>query len=204
MVRFVSSASRYEDVPPPSPNTVARPTTLGACQVRLQLSTLLLPMTARANFCDRKFNSLVVFEQLKSPKLRGPCFATADRKPSAARSSASSQLAGRSTPPSRTRGCVSLAPRFFGIVTVSPKHHYSIGAAGISRGARRSGPRPAGGALHQRRGELHGAVRRLRRLDLAVEQADQLAADRFDVDPHGRQRRDPGGAHIPRREDETG
>ena len=26
----------YDDVPPPAPNTVARPTTLGACQVRLQ------------------------------------------------------------------------------------------------------------------------------------------------------------------------
>ncbi len=47
----VSSTSRYELVPPPAPKTVARPTTLGACQVRLQLSMLLLPTTARANFC---------------------------------------------------------------------------------------------------------------------------------------------------------
>ena len=47
----VSSISRYELVPPPIPNTVARPATLGACQVRLQLSMLFEPMTARANFC---------------------------------------------------------------------------------------------------------------------------------------------------------
>jgi hypothetical protein len=46
----VSSISRYELVPPPAPKTVARPTTLGACQVRLQLSILLLPITERTNF----------------------------------------------------------------------------------------------------------------------------------------------------------
>ena len=37
----VSSISWYDEVPPPAPNTVARPTTLGACQVRLQQSMLL-------------------------------------------------------------------------------------------------------------------------------------------------------------------
>ena len=42
-MRSVCSASSYELVPPPAPKTVARPTTLGACQVRLQLSMLLLP-----------------------------------------------------------------------------------------------------------------------------------------------------------------
>ena len=47
----VSSISRYELVPPPAPNTVARPATEGACQVRLQLSMLLLPRTVRTNFC---------------------------------------------------------------------------------------------------------------------------------------------------------
>ena len=41
-MRSVFSISSYELVPPPAPNTVARPTTLGACQVRLQLSMLLL------------------------------------------------------------------------------------------------------------------------------------------------------------------
>jgi hypothetical protein len=49
----VSSISLYELVPPPAPKTVARPTTLGACQVRLQLSTLFEPMTTRANFWVR-------------------------------------------------------------------------------------------------------------------------------------------------------
>src|SRR5207248_3004733 len=47
----VSSTSRYELVPPPAPKTVARPTTLGACQVRLQLSILFVPITERTNFC---------------------------------------------------------------------------------------------------------------------------------------------------------
>ena len=45
----VVSISSYEEVPPPAPKTVARPTTLGACQVRLQLSMLFEPMTRRAN-----------------------------------------------------------------------------------------------------------------------------------------------------------
>jgi hypothetical protein len=45
------STSTYEEVPPPAPKTVARPTTLGACQVRLQLSMLLEPMTLRVNRC---------------------------------------------------------------------------------------------------------------------------------------------------------
>ena len=52
-MRSVSSISRYELVPPPAPKTAARPATLGACQVRLQLSMLLLPITARANFWAR-------------------------------------------------------------------------------------------------------------------------------------------------------
>jgi hypothetical protein len=49
-MRSVFSTSSYELVPPPAPKTVVRPTTLGACQVRLQLSMLLLPITTRANF----------------------------------------------------------------------------------------------------------------------------------------------------------
>src|SRR3990170_3093874 len=66
-MRSVFSTSSYELVPPPAPNTVARPTTLGACQVRLQLSTLLLRRTCRMNFCDTKFISFVAFEQLNRP-----------------------------------------------------------------------------------------------------------------------------------------
>jgi hypothetical protein len=49
-MQSVSSTSRYELVPPPAPNTVARPTTLGACQVRLQESMWFEPTAARANF----------------------------------------------------------------------------------------------------------------------------------------------------------
>ena len=70
--RSVSSTSRYELVPPPAPKTVARPATLGACQVRLQLSMLLLPRTARENFCAAKFTSLVALEQLNVPNVVGP------------------------------------------------------------------------------------------------------------------------------------
>jgi hypothetical protein len=51
--RSVSSTSRYELVPPPAPNTVARPTTLGACQVRLQESMWLDPIAMRIIFCAR-------------------------------------------------------------------------------------------------------------------------------------------------------
>jgi hypothetical protein len=106
MMRSVSSISRYELVPPPAPNTVARPTTLGACQVRLQESTLLLPITERANFWARKFTSFVAFEQLKRPKDVGPAGPVLGRNPEAARSSASSHVAWRNSPFSRTRGCV--------------------------------------------------------------------------------------------------
>src|ERR1700730_5794715 len=103
--RSVSSASRYEDVPPPAPNAVARPTTLGACQVRLQLSMLLLAMTTRANFCATKFISLVALEQLNIPNAFGPV-ALALANPSAARVRASSQDAGRRRPASLTSGWV--------------------------------------------------------------------------------------------------
>jgi hypothetical protein len=50
-ITSVFSISRYELVPPPAPKTVARPTTLGACQVRLQLSMLFVPIAERTNFC---------------------------------------------------------------------------------------------------------------------------------------------------------
>src|SRR6267143_4523357 len=103
--RSVSSASRYDEVPPPAPNAVARPTTLGACQVRLQLSMLLLPMATRVNFWAMKFISFVVFEQLNMPNAFGPA-ALALANPSAARATASSHDAGRRRPPSRTRGWV--------------------------------------------------------------------------------------------------
>ena len=111
MITSVSSISRYEFVPPPTPNTVARPATLGACQVRLQLSMLLLPITTRANFCAMKLSSFVVFEQLNIPNARGPCRSVVSRNPLAVRSSASSQLAGRSVSPSRISGSVSLTYR---------------------------------------------------------------------------------------------
>src|SRR5450759_121068 len=105
----VFSASSYEEVDPPAPNTVVRPTTLGACHVRLQLSMLLLPHAARASFEARKFTSLLDFEHEKIPIESGPFARRFRRNPSAARSRASSQLASRSTPLSRTSGWVSRA-----------------------------------------------------------------------------------------------
>src|SRR6478735_3931651 len=68
------SASSYELVEPPAPKMVVRPTTEGACQVRLQLSMLLFPNTCRAIFEARKLTSLVDFEQLKMPVAVRPFF----------------------------------------------------------------------------------------------------------------------------------
>jgi hypothetical protein len=53
MIRSVWWYSSYEEVPPPAPKTVARPTTLGACQVLLQESTLCDPITWRVNLPAR-------------------------------------------------------------------------------------------------------------------------------------------------------
>src|SRR3954471_10337810 len=108
-MQSVSSTSRYELVPPPAPKTVARPTTLGACHVRLQLSTLLLPNATLASFPAMKLTSFVALEQLKMPSESGPFVFRFRRNPSAARSSASSQLASRRVPFSRTSGRVSRA-----------------------------------------------------------------------------------------------
>src|SRR5688572_292792 len=105
-ITSVSSISTYEEVPPPAPKTVARPTTEGACQVRLHESMLLVPITARANFWAMKFISLVDFEQEKKPHALGPASRLAVRSPSAARWIASSHEAGRNSPPSRTSGSV--------------------------------------------------------------------------------------------------
>src|SRR5919204_3243488 len=105
----VFSASSYELVLPPAPNTVARPTTLGACQVRLQESMLFDPMTWRANFCATKFISFVAFEHENMPKDDRAPASRARSSPAAARASASSHEVSRSSPPpSRTSGTVNL------------------------------------------------------------------------------------------------
>ena len=77
--------------------------------MRLQLSMLLLPRTARLNFCAAKLTSLVALLQLKMPNVDGPWAAFAVLNPATVRSSASSHVAGRSSPPfvTRTRGWVS-------------------------------------------------------------------------------------------------
>src|SRR5215217_6761970 len=90
----VSSASLYELVPPPAPKTVARPTTLGACQVRLHESMLFVPITWRANFCARKFISFDALEHENIPKDCVVSLWRACWKPAATAPSASSQEAG--------------------------------------------------------------------------------------------------------------
>ena len=50
-ISFALAKSAKEFVIAPEPNDIARPATVGACQVRAQLSTLLVPRTARKNFC---------------------------------------------------------------------------------------------------------------------------------------------------------
>jgi hypothetical protein len=69
---------------------------------------LLLPSTARLNFCAAKLTSLVAFEHEKVPNVSGPWAAFAAAKPATTRVRASSQLAGRSGASfeSRTRGWV--------------------------------------------------------------------------------------------------
>jgi hypothetical protein len=67
---------------------------------------LLFPNATRANFPAMKFTSFVAFEQLKIPIEFAPRVARFRRKPSAATSNASSHVASRSLPFSRTSGCV--------------------------------------------------------------------------------------------------
>ena len=74
--------------------------------MRLQESILFVPMTWRASFCAAKFISFEALEHEKIPNDFEVSASRARAKPSAARSRASGQLAGRRAPPSRTRGVV--------------------------------------------------------------------------------------------------
>ncbi len=75
--------------------------------MRLQESMLFVPMTTRASFWAMKFISFVDFEHEKKPIEFPPWWSRLRRKPAAARAKASSHVAGRSTPLSRTNGSVS-------------------------------------------------------------------------------------------------
>ena len=75
--------------------------------MRLHESMLLVPIATLANFWATKFISLVLFEHEKTPTALGPCWSRAAPKPAAARVRASSHVAGRRTPLSRTNGSVS-------------------------------------------------------------------------------------------------
>ena len=65
------------------------------------------------NFCATKFISLVAFEQLNRPTPSPAFRSVAARRPAAARSRASSQVAVRRPPLSRTIGSVSRVSPFF-------------------------------------------------------------------------------------------
>src|SRR6266498_5524806 len=64
------------------------------------------------NFCATKFISFVALEQLNRPTPSPPFRSRAARRPAAARSRASSQVAARSAPFSRTNGSVSRVRTF--------------------------------------------------------------------------------------------
>ena len=66
------SNSAMELVIAPRPTMTAIPAIVGACQVREQLSMLLVPMTARASFCMRKLPSLGARAELHRAKALGP------------------------------------------------------------------------------------------------------------------------------------
>jgi NO-binding membrane sensor protein with MHYT domain len=74
--------------------------------VRLHESMLFDPTTARIHFWAMKFISLVDFEHEKTPMAFLPAAALVVMNPAAARSIASSQVARRRTPLSRTIGNV--------------------------------------------------------------------------------------------------
>ena len=95
-------------MPPPAPNTVARPTTLGACQVRLQLSMLLLPIDDAGELLGDEVHLVRRLRAAEQPeRVRAVPVDARRANPAAARSSASSHVAGRSAPFSRTSGWVS-------------------------------------------------------------------------------------------------
>ena len=54
------------------PNDVARPATVGACQVRAQWSRLLVRITTLTNFCISQLSSLVQRAELRAPKASVP------------------------------------------------------------------------------------------------------------------------------------
>src|ERR1700738_2608779 len=67
---------------------------------------LLVPMTARANFCSRKLSSFVHFEDEMNPSESGPDCALISEKRRATSERASSQVAERNCPFSRIKGVV--------------------------------------------------------------------------------------------------
>ena len=99
--------------------------------MRLQLSTLLECRATRLNFCVAKFSSFVVFEQLKTPVIAPS--SSALRKPAAARSSASSQLAGRSSPCHERAAGSAVVPRSHAPESRSGRARRSCGGAGRPR-----------------------------------------------------------------------
>src|SRR4051812_3103751 len=157
---------------------------------------LLLPRTCRESFWAAKLTSLVAFEQLKTPmggRSAPGREARAARKPATVRSSASSHVAGRSSPPfvSRTRGWVR---RTYDFGTVPPLGSSPAHLAGPPslRGSRRRPRRRSSGWPQSALGgrdegvEAHDGDREL---DAERERKDRERAEHEGVAPE-EQRRD--------------
>src|SRR5215813_1934433 len=89
---------------PAYPTVRNRPSVAGAWQYREQLSMLLVPMTARPNFCITYPSSLLVFDEIITPIASGPLSCLIFRSFPLIKVNASSHVVSRNVLPSRMRG----------------------------------------------------------------------------------------------------
>ena len=139
----------YDRVPPPAPNTVVRPTTLGS----VSSAVAGVDVVAAHHHPGELLGQVVhLVGGLRAAEHAERVAAAAPRNPAAARSSASSQLAGRSPPLSRTSGSVSRT--CFGVrrprIGISSATNRSNGSNDNYRWRRAKAPM-AGRAPHGRR-----------------------------------------------------
>src|SRR5580704_7458840 len=103
------SISEIDPESPPYPTVRCNPIVAGFWQYRAQLSTLLVPITARDSFCIRKLSSFVHFDEAINASASGPCSFKISLNLFSITSSASSQLTSRNPSPSLSSGCASLS-----------------------------------------------------------------------------------------------
>src|ERR1700751_547784 len=112
MTKPAFAISLIEPLSPPYPTVRKSPIVAGDWQYREQLSTLFVPITARASFCIRYASSLVHLEEAMKPMESGPWVFFNSISLVPIRSSASSQVALRNRSPSRISGAVSRSLSF--------------------------------------------------------------------------------------------